>query len=112
MWPFKREEIRIIPHENFPIHAELPGKQFKEKLLVKDISTGGIGVFIPNEFRGCEIGNEIDIRIYIPNESPFKVRSVIRHTALDDTYFGAQFLDLDIDQRKKIELYILSRFKK
>ena len=112
MWPFKREEIRIIPHENFPIWAELPGKHFKEKLKVKDISTGGIGVFIPNEFRGCEIDNEVDIRIFLPGENPFKVKAVIRHTALDDTYFGAQFSDLDKDQRKKIELYILDRFKK
>ena len=115
MWPHLRKEKRISPIDDQPVIVDLPGKEFKNEILkVKDISTKGIAIFIPHYFRGCEVDEEVEIEIILPNnkEHTFKVTAEIRHTELDDSYFGARFIRMDKQFKINLKSYIQEIEKK
>ncbi len=107
MWFYKRKEIRINPAPERPIIVDLIGKDFQGKTIyARDISMNGICVVTPSCFRGCDIDEEIEMTIKLPTEEPFRVLAIIRHTELDDSYFGAIFIEIEKEAKAKLEKYI------
>ncbi|HLE11725.1 MAG: hypothetical protein A2504_15495 [Bdellovibrionales bacterium RIFOXYD12_FULL_39_22] len=107
MWFYKRKETRIHPKTDEPVIVELVGKDFNGQMIyAKDISVGGICVATPSYFRGCDIDEEIEMNIQLPGEKAFRVLAIIRHTELDDSYFGAVFIEMDKESKAKLAQYI------
>jgi hypothetical protein len=77
-------------------------------LVARDISVGGVGVFVPHDFQGCDLNSEVDLILKVGGSRPFKTRGVIRHQArLGSAHFyGVAFVGLSPEQREIISKYV------
>jgi hypothetical protein len=57
----KRCYIRVKPKDDEPVEIQLIGANFIDVLNAKDISEGGVGIFVEHDFEGCKKGGLIDI---------------------------------------------------
>ena len=106
MWLYNRTDKRFIPVPEVPVKVDILGKGFQKLLTARDISLGGIGIFIPNDFRGNDVGNEIQIKVFIPEREEFTVFAEIRHSELDNTFIGVKFIGLTKEVKNVIKGYI------
>lgn len=108
----KRRYIRVIPKENEPIEIQLIGSNFIDILNAKDISEGGIGIFVPHNFEGCEIGGIIDILIKLPKTKSFVVKGKIIHKQTQNPhFFGVEFIEISPENQAKIRNYVQKRLE-
>ena len=84
------------------------GDGFLEVLVARDISVGGVGVFVSHDFQGCDIDSEVDLILKVGSARPFKTRGVIRHQARQGSahFYGVAFVGLTPEQRDIISKYV------
>lgn len=102
----KREHLRVTPRPDSPIIIDINGENFVEILHAQNISIGGISVFVPHGFQGCEINKQVNLVIKLPKpiKKSFCVAGKIKH--LSHNYFGVDFIALGEENRTRIEKYI------
>ncbi len=90
------------------------GKGFLEVVQARDISVGGLSVFVPHGFVGCDIETQVDLIVTLGRSRPFKARGVIRHRSQDTgrTFFGVQFTEIESEHVAAIESYIAHRMER
>nr|PZN27449.1 MAG: hypothetical protein DIU78_05100 [Pseudomonadota bacterium] len=105
-----RRALRVCPPPDAPVRVDVMGSGFLEVLFARDISVGGVGVFVPHDFVGCNTDNDVELIITIGSARPFKTRGRIRHRSHSETahFYGIEFLDLRPEQRALIEDYVSS----
>ncbi len=103
----KRKYIRVQPLPDEPVEVHLIGENFIDVLKAKDISEGGLGIYVEHDFDGCRIGNFIDIIIKLPGENSFKVKGKIIHKNIPNAhFFGVEFIEIDEKSKAKIRNYV------
>ncbi|MFI5296814.1 MAG: PilZ domain-containing protein [Polyangiales bacterium] len=107
----QRAHVRVRPSPRAPIEVQIMGDGFLDLVRARDLSVGGVSVFIAHDFVGCNLENRVDLVISLPHEKPFMAQGVVRHrTAADGLHsFGVQFTHLTADGRRRIEAYVKQR---
>lgn len=104
-----RRYVRIIPPPENPVEIQVIGQGFIEVLSAKDISVGGACVAVPHGFAGCNLNQEVELVITLPEEVSFKAKGKIRHqqkTGSNSGYFGVEFAEIGPEGYYMIEKYI------
>ena len=105
-------ETRIRPADDAPVEVQIMGTDFLEIVRARDIGFGGVGVWIPHGFAGCNTSIPVEIVVTLPGRKSFLVQGQIRHhtqRGASREVFGVQFLSLTGPQRKAIKAYVVSR---
>ncbi|ETR70460.1 MAG: hypothetical protein OMM_08794 [Candidatus Magnetoglobus multicellularis str. Araruama] len=105
----KRRHIRVQPDKKRPVEININGQNFLRILYANDISEGGIGIIVPEKFKGCKINNNVSLVITLPHpyKKIFLVTGRIIHVMNEK--FGVEFLDLTKENRKILKKYINRR---
>jgi hypothetical protein len=87
------------------------GNGFLEVLHARDISEGGVAVFVAHDFTGCSIDDPVDVILKLGHEKPFTARGVIRHLSktANDHFFGVKFTRISDENLKRIRAYVERR---
>jgi hypothetical protein len=107
----RRAHIRVRPKPGEPVEAQVIGDDFIDVFLVRDISSGGIGFFVPHGFAGCNLDVKVQVVITLPHERSFIALGIIRHLTADGHGFGVQFAEIADEDRRRIETYVARRAK-
>jgi len=107
----RRSAVRIQPRKNDPIRIDLNGENFLDIVYAVDISTGGLGLWVPHHFEGCKIDSLVDclVRLPYPISSSFHAQGSIRH--IRGNCFGLKFHNLHENAKNLIKKYIEYRLK-
>jgi hypothetical protein len=107
----QREHPRVRPAPGQSIEVHIMGNGFLEVLPARDISIGGVAVFVSHDFSGCDINDPVDVIVKLGQERPFTTRGVIRHLSLhaNDHFFGVKFINLSADNLERIRRYVERR---
>ncbi|MBF0451727.1 MAG: PilZ domain-containing protein [Candidatus Magnetomorum sp.] len=107
----KRRHIRVQPEKKSPVEVDINGQNFLTIIYANDISEGGIGIIVPEKFKGCKINNNVSLVITLPKplKKSFIVTGRIIHVINEK--FGVEFLDLAKENRKLLKQYIKKRLK-
>ena len=108
-----RKHPRYKPNPAAPVRVDIMGNGFLEVVHARDVSLGGLSIFVPHDFVDCDIAGEVDLIVTFGKNRPFKVRAMIRHrsTGRNEHWFGLEFVDLSEEHRGAIAQY-LSRCSK
>lgn len=103
----KRHFVRVPTEDDQPIEVQIMGDVFLDILKAKDISTNGIGVHVPHEFKGCNINDEVDLILTLSNERPFNAKGVIIQSSSSSRgYFSVEFTGITSENKNLIYNYI------
>lgn len=107
----RRRHPRVAPLPEQPVMVDINGDNFLDVVRVRDISEGGAGIFVPHDFRQCQLNELVRVVITLPapNKASFSASGRIRHKA--SHYFGVQFLDLRESDRQLIRRYVTVRLR-
>ncbi len=103
------ESTRLRLPRSERVEVQIMGPGFVDVVLARDISLGGVGVWIPHGFRGCDTSAPVELILTLPSRKPLRMRGTIKHrTATSDGahFFGVEFIDLAVMHQKAIEDYI------
>lgn len=106
----RRPAPRVRPLAAQPVEIQVMGTGTLDVLHARDISTSGVGIYVPHRFRGCDIDSEVELVVTLPKRRPFLTRGVIRHVTRHGEpteYFGVEFTDLRDAHRKQIQAYVM-----
>ena len=111
----KRKHIRVNIEHDYPLEVQIMGDAFLDVLGTKDISSSGVGVIVPHEFRGLNINKEVDLILTLLNETPFKAKGIIRHKGKYDGnsekgHFSVKFTNIANKNKKMIDRFVRKRF--
>jgi hypothetical protein len=110
----KRVHKRVVPAPSKPIEVQLVGEGFIELVNARDISVGGIAIFVPHNFAGYNIDAEVQVILTLPKGRSLQARGRIRHLSGKpglDGFFGIQFNQISADGIQQIEKYVDGRLK-
>ncbi|MBL6989543.1 MAG: PilZ domain-containing protein [Bacteriovoracaceae bacterium] len=103
----RRQYERFIPDQNEPIKIELTGDAINEKTTAKDISIGGVGIYLPEYNEQLQVNVKVAFKITLPIGLSFSGEGVIRHRSGNcPFYFGVEYSDLEKNAIEKIKKYI------
>ncbi|KPA15213.1 Type IV pilus assembly PilZ domain protein [Candidatus Magnetomorum sp. HK-1] len=107
----KRRFVRVNPLRKNPIPININGVNFLKIIYASDISEGGIGIKVPEKFKGCEINKNVSLVITLPK--PFKKSFLVtgRIIHVVNEKFGVEFLDLSKENRNILKKYINKRIQ-
>ena len=107
----QREHARVRPAPGTKIEIHLMGDGFLEVLDARDISEGGVAVFVPHDFSGCSIDAPVDVIVKLGPEKPFTVRGIIRHLSksASDHFFGVKFTRISDANLVRLRQYVEKR---
>lgn len=104
-----RRDKRVKPPAAEPIEIQIMGTNSLDILKANDISISGIGINVPHRFEGCNISEEVELVITLPNSRPFLARGVISHISSSkqkNDIFGIQFTSISNNNSNQIKGYI------
>lgn len=90
------------------MRVDIMGNGFLEVLNARDISVGGLSVFVRHDFEDCDLNSEVELIITLGHKRPFKAKGIIRHRSRgsDKHFFGIQFTELGPEHRASIDSYV------
>ena len=85
-------------------------ENFLDIFEARDISTTGVGIFVPYRFEGCPLKTPVDLVMTLPNGNPFLAKGrVVHRTKTEREFFGVEFVNLPRPATREIEGYIQRR---
>ena len=102
---------RYRPRSAHPVEVQIMGPHLLDVLKARDISTTGIGVFVPHRFEGFNLDTQVELVITLPRQRPFVTQGRIRHATErggESPFFGVQLTQLSRAQRDALESYLTS----
>lgn len=106
------ESTRVRPASTDPVEVQIMGQGFLDIVNARDIGLGGVGVWIPHGFTGCDTSVPVELVLTLPSHKSFLVRGRIRHRTADDAqneFFGIEFTNLTQKHRRVLSDYLLLR---
>ncbi|MGI9590052.1 MAG: PilZ domain-containing protein [Myxococcota bacterium] len=106
---------RYRPRNAHPVEVQIMGPHLLDVLKARDISTTGIGVFVPHRFEGFNLDTQLELVITLPRQRPFLTLGRIRHATErggESPFFGVQLTQLSRAQRDTLETYLASGLAK
>ncbi len=106
--PYKR----VQPTPGEPVEVQILSEGSIDILHARDVSVGGLGVYVPHGFEGCKIEEEVDLVVTLPQTRTFSAKGVIRHVtgvAEISGYFGVEFTQIRAEHRAAIQEYVHRR---
>ncbi|MDJ0848845.1 MAG: PilZ domain-containing protein [Myxococcota bacterium] len=106
-----RDSDRVRPRRGHPVQVQIMGRNSIDVLNARDISVTGIGVYVPHRFEGCDVDDEVELVVTLPDQKPFVARGRIRHETHHEessSFYGFQFLRLSNDQLESLRRYVRS----
>jgi c-di-GMP-binding flagellar brake protein YcgR len=100
---------RVQPGPAEPVEVQILGESSIDILHARDVSVGGLGVYVSHGFRGCKLEDEVDLVITLPRTRTFAAKGVIRHVTGGPEisgYFGVQFTQITPEHRATIQEYV------
>jgi c-di-GMP-binding flagellar brake protein YcgR len=88
------------------------GDGFLDVVRARDISAGGLSVYVPHDFAGCNLQASVELVVKLPRSRAFMARGVVRHLSAEAEsrhYFGVEFTDVPSERRAEIEAYVQQR---
>lgn len=85
------------------------GEGFLDILRARDVSVGGLSVFVPHDFEGCDIHQSVALIITIPRSPSFMARGIVRHRSDTSHYFGIQITEIAPEHLRRLSNYVESR---
>ena len=84
------------------------GAGFLEVLHARDISVGGVAVFVAHDFKGYDIDDPVDVIVKLGHEKSFTVRGVIVHLSAraNDHFFGVRFMNISPENLARVQQYV------
>jgi c-di-GMP-binding flagellar brake protein YcgR len=92
--------------------VQIMGDGFLDSVRARDISAGGLSVYVPHDFAGCNLQAAVELVVKLPQARPFMARGVVRHLSAEAEsrhYFGVEFTDVPAEKRGQIEAYVQQR---
>jgi c-di-GMP-binding flagellar brake protein YcgR len=111
-WSNRRSYARVRPDPRAPVEIQIMGDGFLDVVRARDISAGGLSVYVPHDFAGCNIQAAVELVVKLPKTRPFMARGVVRHLSAEAAsrhYFGVEFTDVPAEKRGQIEAYVQQR---
>lgn len=101
-----RAFFRVKPSSKKPITISIGRNRYK----VKDIGAGGMGIYRRSEDKELERGKKYPFKINLPliNEV---ISGTFRIVNISDRAYHCMFVNLGIDKREKMHLFVLERQK-
>jgi c-di-GMP-binding flagellar brake protein YcgR len=107
----RRAHVRVRPDPRAPVEVQIMGDGFLDIVRARDVSAGGVSVYVGHNFDGCNIEAEVELVVKLPQQKPFVVRGVVRHrsTVGDRRTFGVEFRDMPPEKAAQIEAFVKQR---
>jgi hypothetical protein len=109
----ERNAKRVEPSGNAPVEVQVMGRASLDVLHARNVSTTGLGVYVPHGSAGFDLAAEVELIVTLPSVTPFSARGEIKHvTAARDNpnHFGLVFTQISDANRQSIERYVEARF--
>ncbi|MEM9174277.1 MAG: PilZ domain-containing protein [Myxococcota bacterium] len=103
---------RVVPLRMAPVEVQVMGRGTLDVLRARNVSTTGLGIFVPHGFEGFDLAEEVELVITLPSRKPFLAMGVIKHVTETDAetcHFGVEFTALAGSNRQALEQYVRSR---
>ena len=88
------------------------GEGFLDIVKARDISEGGVGVWIPHGFSGCNIESYVELVVTLPGRKPFMVTGSVKHDSENkagERFFGIEFAKLSPKHCARIRSFVTRR---
>ena len=102
---------RFRPAREHPVEVQIMGSHSLDVLRARDISSTGIGVFVPHRFEGIDLANPVELVISLPKQRPFVTRGRIRHASErggETPFYGVELTQLSNEHRSRLTAYLRS----
>lgn len=103
---------RVVPMRVAPVEVQVMGRGSLDVLRARNVSTTGLGVYVPHGFAGFDLAAEVELLVALPATRPFLARGVIKHMTEDGGgahHFGLRFTQIDDAHRTALARYVKSR---
>ena len=103
---------RVIPLRMAPVEVQVLGSGTLDVLRVRNVSTTGLGLYVPHGFVGFDLAKQVKLVVTLPGKKPFLTSGVNKHvTESEDEahHFGLEFMGLEDSHRRALEEYVRSR---
>lgn len=103
---------RVVPLRMAPVEVQVMGRGSIDVLRARNVSTSGLGVFVPHGFDGLDLAEEVELVVTLPGRSPFLAMGVIKHVTEGEgeaNHFGLEFTALAGSHRRDLKRYVRSR---
>ena len=103
---------RVVPLRMAPVEVQVMGCGTLDVFRARNVSTTGLGVYVPHGFEGFDLAKEVELVVTLPGRPPFLAMGAIKHmTRSEDgaNHFGLEFTALAGSQRRALEQYVRSR---
>jgi hypothetical protein len=91
--------------------VQIMGAHSLDVLRARDISSTGIGIFVPHRFEGIDLDNQVELVISLPQQRPFVTWGRIRHATErggGSPFYGVQLTQLSDEHRGRLSAYLRS----
>lgn len=82
--------MRVHPAAEFPVEVALVDGIVAERVSVLDVSVAGLGLLLEPPFEGVEVGQQLLIRLSVPEHSPVDVMAFVRHVTRSTGVWGVE----------------------
>jgi c-di-GMP-binding flagellar brake protein YcgR len=99
----------VHPTSAEPVEVQILSESSIDILHARDVSIGGVGIYVSHGFEGCKIDEEVDLVITLPETRTFQAKGVIRHVTGSPEltgYFGVEFTRIAPENRALIQEYV------
>jgi len=105
---FVQRNDRVVPDTEHPVEVQVMGPGFLDILYARDVSEGGLGLFVSHGFRGCDLEGEVELVVTLPSRKCFGARGIIRHRTEheDERFFGLEFTQLSEHNRLALREFV------
>ena len=103
---------RVVPLRVAPVEVQVMGRDSLDVLRARNVSTTGLGVYVPHGFAGFDLAVEVELLVALPASRPFLARGVIKHMTDGGSgthHFGLHFTQIDKLHRAALARYVKSR---
>jgi hypothetical protein len=105
------ERIRVRPDPHRPVEVQVMGPGFLDVLHARDVSEGGLGVWVPHSFEGCDLRAAVELIVTLPGTPSFHAAGILRHRTIDGSlqFFGVELTRISTRAHEALKAYVLTR---
>ena len=108
----KRAHPRVKPRFGSPVRVQLALDGKLMTLKVRDVSVGGIGVWVPDGFVGGGPDPELSLSLELPGIPALLLTGMLRHRTIglnQEGHYGIQFTRVSPTALAQLERYVQGR---
>lgn len=86
----RRRHVRVHPVPDFPVEVGLVDGIVVERVNVVDVSVAGFGLLLEPPFDRVQVGQQLLIRVSVPEHAPLDVAAFVRHVTRATGVWGVE----------------------